>query len=57
MDAVEEGKNADLVLLNANPMASVENLDRIWGAVLKGRYVSKAALKKMKDDVEAAYKK
>ena len=56
MGTVEEGKNADLVLLDANPIASVENLDRIWGVVLKGRYISKSALDKMKDDVEAALK-
>jgi imidazolonepropionase-like amidohydrolase len=56
MGTVEEGKNADLVLLEANPISSAENLDRIWGVVLKGRYYSKSALDKMKDDVEAAYK-
>ncbi len=56
MGTIEEGKNADLVLLDANPVDSVENLDRIWGVVLKGRYFSKSALDKMKDDVAAAYK-
>jgi hypothetical protein len=56
MGTVEEGKNADLVLLDADPIASVENLDRIAGVFLKGRYYSKAALDKMKDDVETAYR-
>jgi len=56
MGTVEEGKNADLVLLDANPISAVENLDRIWGVVLGGRYYSKSALDKMKDDIEAAYK-
>jgi hypothetical protein len=56
MGTVEEGKNADLVLLDANPITSVENLDRISGVLLKGRYFPKSALDKMKDDVEAAYK-
>ena len=56
MGTVEEGKNADLVLLDANPISAVENLDRIWGVVLRGRYYSKSALDKMKDDIEAAYK-
>ena len=56
MGTVEEGKNADLVLLDANPISAVENLDRIWGVVLKERYYSKSALDKMKDDIEAAYK-
>jgi hypothetical protein len=56
MGVVEEGKNADLVLLDANPVVAVDNLDRISGVVLKGRYFNKAALDKMKDDVEAAYR-
>jgi imidazolonepropionase-like amidohydrolase len=56
MGTVEEGKNADLVLLEANPIAGVESLERIWGVVLNGHYYSKSALDKMKDDVEAAYK-
>ena len=56
MGTVEEGKNTDLVLLDANPISAVENLDRIWGVVLRGRYYSKSALDKMKDDIEAAYK-
>ena len=56
MGTVEEGKNADLVLLDANPISAVENLDRIWGVVLRGHYYSKSALDKMKDDIEAAYK-
>jgi imidazolonepropionase-like amidohydrolase len=53
MGTVEEGKNADLVLLDANPIASVENLDRIWGVVLHGRYYSRPALDNMKDNVES----
>jgi len=53
MGTVEEGKNADLVLLDANPIASVENLDRIWGVVLHGRYYSRSALDNMKDNVES----
>ena len=56
MGTVDVGKNADLVLLDDNPIASVENLDKIWGVVLKGRYFPKSALDKMKDDVEAAYR-
>lgn len=51
---VEEGKDADLVLLEANPMASVDNLGAIAGLFLDGRYFNKAALEKMKADVAAA---
>jgi imidazolonepropionase-like amidohydrolase len=53
MGTVEEGKTADVVLLDANPIASVENLDRIWAVVLQGRYFSKSALDKMKDNGES----
>ena len=55
MGTVEEGKNADLVLLDANPVADVANLDAISGVFLKGRYFSKVALDKLKSDVAAAY--
>jgi imidazolonepropionase-like amidohydrolase len=51
---VEEGRDADLVLLDANPVASVDNLGAISGLFLDGRYFSKAALEKMKADVAAA---
>ncbi len=54
--SVEEGKNADLVILDANPIASVTNLDGIYGVVLRGKYLSKADLEKMKSEVAAAYK-
>ena len=55
MGTVDEGKNADLVLLDANPVADVANLDKISAVFLKGRYFSKAALDKLKSDVAQAY--
>lgn len=54
---VSEGKNADLVILDANPIADSANLDRISGVVLHGKYLSHEALEKMKADVAAAYAK
>jgi hypothetical protein len=56
MGTVDEGKNADLVLLDANPIEDVANLDKISGVFLKGRYFSKDALEKMKREVSVAYK-
>ena len=53
---VDESKNADLVLLDSNPVASVSGLDRISGVVLRGKYFSAEALDKMKSDVAAAYR-
>ncbi len=48
MGAVEVGKSADLVLLDANPIESVDNLHAIWGVVRAGRYYSSADLEAMK---------
>ena len=55
MGTVDVGKNADLVLLDADPIADVANLDKISGVFLKGKYFPKAALDKLKSDVAAAY--
>ncbi|MES2257057.1 MAG: amidohydrolase family protein [Pseudomonadota bacterium] len=55
MGTVATGKNADLVLLDANPLADTANLSKISGVVVKGKYFAKTALDKMKSDVAAAY--
>jgi hypothetical protein len=55
MGAVEEGKNADLVLLSANPIKSANNLSRIAGVFLNGKYFSATALETMKNEVALAY--
>jgi Amidohydrolase family len=56
MGTVDEGKNADLVLLDSNPIADVSSLDKISGVVLRGKYFSKEAIERMKSDIAAAYK-
>jgi len=56
MGSVDDGKNADLVLLDANPILDVGNLDKISGVVIHGRYLSRSELEKMKSDVAAAYR-
>jgi hypothetical protein len=55
MGSVSVGKNADLVLLDRNPLEDVANLDKIFAVVLKGRYMSAAELEQMKREVAAAY--
>ncbi len=55
MGTVESGKNADLVVLDANPVIDVANMSKIAGVMLKGKYFAKAALDKQKADVAAAY--
>ena len=57
MGTVEVGKNADLVMLDADPTADVANLGKIFAVFVKGRYQSKAALAQMLADVAAGYKK
>jgi hypothetical protein len=44
MGTVEAGKNADLVVLNADPLADVNNLKAIHGVVRAGKYYSAEAL-------------
>jgi imidazolonepropionase-like amidohydrolase len=39
MGTVEEGKSADLVFLNANPLDDIRNTRRIHSVVLRGTYV------------------
>jgi hypothetical protein len=48
MGSVAAGKDANLVLLDANPIASVQNLHRIAGVVRGGTYYSADALAAMK---------
>ncbi len=49
MGVVEPGHDADLVLLDADPTASVANLHRVAGVVRAGRYLDRRAL----DAIEA----
>jgi imidazolonepropionase-like amidohydrolase len=41
---VEAGKRADLILVDANPLADVANVQRIAGVMLRGRWLSRADL-------------
>ena len=47
LGTVEVGKAADLVLLDANPLADIANTKRISGVVLRGRFFSRADLDRM----------
>jgi imidazolonepropionase-like amidohydrolase len=55
MGTVDAGKNADLVLLNANPLLQVSNLAKIAGVVNAGKYLSQADLDALKASVATAY--
>jgi hypothetical protein len=46
--AIEKGRAADLVLLDANPLADIRNTRKIAAVVIGGKYLSKARLAAMK---------
>jgi imidazolonepropionase-like amidohydrolase len=52
MGTVEAGKNADLVLLDVDPLAGVQNLNAIHGVVRAGKYYSASALGDLKKKTE-----
>lgn len=56
LGTIEEGKLADLVLLNANPLDDIRNTQKIAGVIANGRYFSRADLDKMLAGVETAAK-
>jgi len=51
---IEKGKLADLVLLNANPLADISNTQKIAAVIVNGNYYSGKDLEKMLAGVEAA---
>lgn len=55
MGTVEAGKNADLVLLDANPIADAASLDKVSAVFLRGRYYPRNALDALLAKVAAAY--
>lgn len=50
---IERGKIADLVLLEADPLADINNTRKIAAVVLGGKLLSKLQLKEMLDGLEA----
>jgi len=54
MGTIEQGKIADLVLLDANPLQDISNTQKIAAVVVGGKIFQRAALQKMLAQVEAA---
>jgi len=44
LGTIEQGKIADLVLLDANPLADIRNVDRIRAVVVNGRLLTRSVL-------------
>jgi imidazolonepropionase-like amidohydrolase len=53
---ISEGKYADLVLLNKNPLTDINNTKAIEGVFLKGKWFDRITLDAMLKEVEAAYR-
>ena len=54
---VERGKFADLVLLEANPLADINNTRKIAAVVMRGRVLTKLQLQELLDNLEARVNK
>jgi len=57
MGTIEQGKVADLVLLEANPLEDIRNTQKICAVVIGGKILKKADLQDILTRVEAAAKK
>jgi imidazolonepropionase-like amidohydrolase len=55
MGSVDVGKQADLVLLDANPLAAAANLHQVSAVVRRGRHYSATDLARLKDRVRTAH--
>ena len=54
--AVAAGQRADLVLLDADPLADVRNLSRIAGVMARGRWLPKAEIDARLERIAAGYR-
>ncbi|MGI9068581.1 MAG: amidohydrolase family protein [Pyrinomonadaceae bacterium] len=57
LGTIEKGKFADLVLLDANPLAHINNTKKISAVIINGRFLRREKLDKILADVEAAANK
>ncbi len=53
LGTIEPGKTASMVLLSADPLDDAANLGRIEGVFLRGRWLDRAELDRIRSDLEA----
>ena len=51
---IERGKRADLVLLDADPLANISNIRKISAVVLNGRYLNRGELDHLQMQIQEA---
>ncbi len=54
---IEKGKRADLVLLDANPLADISHTERRAGVMVRGRWFPQAELNRRLDDIAPRFQK
>jgi imidazolonepropionase-like amidohydrolase len=54
LGTIEVGKIADLVLLEANPLAEIGNTQKIAGVIVNGKFLSRRSLDSITAEVEAS---
>ena len=57
LGTIAEGKLADLVLLDGDPLGDIKNTERIRGVVIGGRYLDRKTLDDLLDAAEKAVKR
>jgi imidazolonepropionase-like amidohydrolase len=57
LGTIETGKTADLVILEANPLADIANTQKIAAVIVNGRYFSHSDVQKILQQVENSAKK
>jgi hypothetical protein len=54
---VEQGKRADLLLIDANPLADIANVEKISGVMVRGKWLSREDIDKRLKTIEERYKR